>query len=148
MKILVVSSHEQQFGGGEGRMSFEFAVELSKRHKVTLVFPGTDAGTLPGGASLAVYPIRSIDYTLPAMSGGEIHALFRFLDSYRPDVIHSHTPWFLGAMVQLWKEGSNRSEPRSMKPLPTTTARSCRKDWRSWSAALQSSMSVQQPRLK
>ena len=102
MKILVVSSHEQQFGGGEGRMSFEFAVELSKRHKVTLVFPGTDAGTLPGGASLAVYPIRSIDYTLPAMSGGEIHALFRFLDSFRPDVIHSHTPWFLGAMVQLW----------------------------------------------
>ncbi len=102
MKILVVSSHEQKFGGGEGRMSFEFAVELSKRHQVTLVFPGTDAGKLPRGATLKVYPVRSIDYTLPAMTGGEIRALFRFLDSYRPDVIHSHTPWFLGVMVQLW----------------------------------------------
>ncbi len=102
MKILVVSSHEQQFGGGEGRMSFEFAVELSKRHEVTLVFPGKDAGILPPGASLKVYPVRSLDYTLPAMTGGEIRALFRFLDSYRPDVIHSHTPWFLGVMVQLW----------------------------------------------
>ena len=102
MKILVISSHEQQYGGGEGRVAFEFAVEMSKRHDVVLMYPGVVPERLPEGARLEVYPIRSIDYTVPALTGGEIGAIFRFLDSFRPDVIHSHTPWVLGAIIQAW----------------------------------------------
>ncbi len=102
MKILVVSSHEHLHGGGEGRLAFEFAVELSKRHHVALVYPGGVPDRLPEGARLEVYSIRSIDYIVPALTGGEFRALFRFLDAFRPDIIHSHTPWFLGAIIQLW----------------------------------------------
>jgi glycosyltransferase involved in cell wall biosynthesis len=102
MKILVISSHEQQYGGGEGRVAFEFAVEMSKRHRVVLMYPGTVPESLPAGARLEVYPIRSIDFTVPALTGGEIRAVFRFLDSFQPDVIHSHTPWVLGAIIQAW----------------------------------------------
>jgi 1,2-diacylglycerol 3-alpha-glucosyltransferase len=102
MKILVISSHEQQYGGGEGRVAFEFAVEMSKRHDVVLMYPGTAPESLPTGAKLRVYPIRSIDYIVPALTGGEFKAIFRFLSTFKPDVIHSHTPWVLGAIIQAW----------------------------------------------
>jgi 1,2-diacylglycerol 3-alpha-glucosyltransferase len=102
MKILVVSSHEHLHGGGEGRLAFEFAVELSRRHRVVLVYPGGVPDKLPEGARLEVYPVRSVDYTLPALTGGEFRTLFRFLDAFQPDIIHSHTPWFLGAIIQFW----------------------------------------------
>jgi 1,2-diacylglycerol 3-alpha-glucosyltransferase len=102
MKILVVSSHEQEFGGGEGRLAFEFAVEMSKRHQVVLMYPGKAPAALPPGARLTVHTIRSLDYTLPALRGKELLALVEILDDFRPDVVHSHTPWFLGVMVQAW----------------------------------------------
>ena len=102
MKILVVSSHEQEFGGGEGRLAFEFAIEMSKRHEVVLMYPGRGPEALPPGARLTVHQIRSLDYTLPALKGEELRALLRFLDAFSPDVIHSHTPWFLGAIAQAW----------------------------------------------
>jgi 1,2-diacylglycerol 3-alpha-glucosyltransferase len=102
MRILVVSSHEQTFGGGEGRLAYEFAVEMSKRHEVVLMFPGKASGALPHGARLTTYTIRSIDFTLPALTGSEIRAIYRFLDSFKPEIVHSHTPWFVGAMVQAW----------------------------------------------
>jgi 1,2-diacylglycerol 3-alpha-glucosyltransferase len=102
MKILVISSHEQHYGGGEGRVAFEFAVEMSKRHNVVLMYPGTVPERLPEEARLRVYPIRSIDFTVAALTAGEFLAIFRFLDSFKPDVIHSHTPWLLGAIIQAW----------------------------------------------
>jgi glycosyltransferase involved in cell wall biosynthesis len=102
MRILVVSSHEQEFGGGEGRAAFEFAVELSRRHEVVLMYPGLQPEQLPEGARLRVYPIRSLDYTLPALRGRELAGILRFLDEFSPDVVHSHTPWFLGAITQAW----------------------------------------------
>ncbi len=102
MKILVVSSHEHLHGGGEGRLAFEFAVEMSRRHQVALVYPGGPPDRLPHGARLQVYTIRSIDYVVPALTGGELRALFRFLNDFQPDVIHSHTPWFMGAIIQFW----------------------------------------------
>jgi glycosyltransferase involved in cell wall biosynthesis len=102
MRILVISSHEQHYGGGEGRLAFEFALEMSKRHHVVLMYPGEAPEKPPAGMPLEVFPIRSIDYTLPALTGGEIRAIFRFLDSFRPDIIHSHTPWFLGSIIQAW----------------------------------------------
>jgi hypothetical protein len=57
---------------------------------------------LPPGSRLSVYPIRSLDYTLPALRGSELLDIVRYLDQFRPDIIHSHTPWFLGAIVQAW----------------------------------------------
>ena len=102
MNILVISSHEQHYGGGEGRVAYEFAIELSRRHDVVLMYPGEMPAALPDGARLRVYPIRSIDYTVPALPGGELRAIFRFLDEFRPDIVHSHTPWLLGAIIQAW----------------------------------------------
>jgi glycosyltransferase involved in cell wall biosynthesis len=102
MKILVVSSHEQHFGGGEGRLSYEFAVEMSKRHEVVLICPSTKPDPLPEGAHLVIYPLRSIDFTLAALTGGEMRAILRFLDTFDPDIIHSHTPWIMGAILQAW----------------------------------------------
>ena len=102
MKILVVSSHEQEFGGGEGRAAFEFAVELSRRHEVVLMYPGRQPTYLPAGARLRVYPVRSMDYTLPALRGAEVARILKFLGEFSPDIVHSHTPWFLGAIVQAW----------------------------------------------
>ncbi|HET6451487.1 MAG TPA: glycosyltransferase [Spirochaetia bacterium] len=102
MKILVVSSHEQDFGGGEGRAAFEFAVELAKRHDVVLMYPGHQPTSLPQGARLRVYHVRSMDYTLPALRGAEVAGILRFLQELSPDIVHSHTPWFLGAIVQAW----------------------------------------------
>ena len=102
MNILVVSSHEHLHGGGEGRLAFEFAVELSRRHRVVLLYPGGVPDKLPEGARLEVYPVRSVDYTLPALTGGELRTLFRFLKTFRPDIIHSHTPWFMGSIIQFW----------------------------------------------
>ena len=101
MRILVVSSHEQEFGGGEGRLAFEFAVEMSRKHDVVLMYPGTVPEPQPG-LRLRVVPIRSLDFTLPALKGSELRGLLRFLGEFRPDVIHSHTPWFLGAITQAW----------------------------------------------
>jgi 1,2-diacylglycerol 3-alpha-glucosyltransferase len=101
MKILVVSSHEQEFGGGEGRLAFEFAVEMSRRHEVLLMYPGKVPEPRPD-LRLHVYPIRSMDFTLPALRGSEMRKILRFLDEFQPDIIHSHTPWFLGAIAQAW----------------------------------------------
>ncbi len=102
MKILVVSSHEQEFGGGEGRLAFEFALEMSKRHEVVLMYPGKMPDALPPGARLTVHPIRSLDFTLPALKGKELAAVVGFFRAFSPDIIHSHTPWFLGAVAQAW----------------------------------------------
>jgi glycosyltransferase involved in cell wall biosynthesis len=102
MKILVISLHEQRIGGGEGRLAYEFAVEMSRRHAVALVYPGLAPDKLPDDAHLIVYPIRSLDATIPALTGGEMRALFRFLGEFKPDVIHSHTPFLLGSIIQAW----------------------------------------------
>jgi 1,2-diacylglycerol 3-alpha-glucosyltransferase len=102
VKILVVSSHEQEFGGGEGRLAYEFAIEMSKRHEVLFVYPGKGPKDLPPGARLTVHPIRSLDYVLPALRARELGAVLRHIGAFRPDIIHSHTPWFLGAIVQAW----------------------------------------------
>lgn len=102
MRILVVSSHEPEFGGGEGRAAFEFAVEMSRRHEVVLLYPGRSPATLPPGSRLRVFHVRSVDYTIPALRGSDLAAILRFLDEFSPDVVHSHTPWFLGAAVQAW----------------------------------------------
>jgi glycosyltransferase involved in cell wall biosynthesis len=102
MKILVVSSHEQEFGGGEGRLAYEFAIEMSKRHEVLLMYPGKAPNALPPGARLTVHPIRSLDYVLPALKARELSAILARCTSFRPDIVHSHTPWFLGAIVQAW----------------------------------------------
>jgi 1,2-diacylglycerol 3-alpha-glucosyltransferase len=77
-------------------------VEMSLRHRVVLVYPGIVPDRLPAGASLEVYPVRSIDFTLPALTGGEMRTLFRYLDAFKPDVVHTHTPWFMGAIIQYW----------------------------------------------
>jgi 1,2-diacylglycerol 3-alpha-glucosyltransferase len=102
MKILVISLHEQRIGGGEGRLAYEFAVEMSRRHTVALIYPGTVPDNLPDDAHLLVYPIRSIDATIPALTGGEMRALFRFMGEFAPEIIHSHTPFLLGAIIQAW----------------------------------------------
>jgi glycosyltransferase involved in cell wall biosynthesis len=102
MKILVISLHEQRIGGGEGRLAYEFAVQMSRRHTVALVYPGMSPDNLPDDSHLLVYPIRSIDATIPALTGGEMRALFRFLGEFKPDIVHSHTPFFLGAVIQAW----------------------------------------------
>jgi 1,2-diacylglycerol 3-alpha-glucosyltransferase len=102
MKILVISLHEQRIGGGEGRLAYEFAVQMSRRHTVALVYPGTTPDDLPDDAHLLVYPVHSIDATIPAMTGGELRDLFRFVTEFAPDVIHSHTPFFVGSFIQAW----------------------------------------------
>jgi 1,2-diacylglycerol 3-alpha-glucosyltransferase len=65
------------------------------------MYPGRVPEAQPG-LRLRVFPIRSMDFTLPALRGAELRGLLRFLEEFHPDVIHSHTPWFLGAIAQAW----------------------------------------------
>lgn len=110
MKIAYVSAFSEGNGGGEGFYAFDLAHNAAKTNEVLMICPSD--GLYEEGLAdcktdcdLKIYNLKSEGdpkVRLPDFTQKSINRLFEFLDEYKPEVVHSHTPIGLGLIVQIW----------------------------------------------
>jgi glycosyltransferase involved in cell wall biosynthesis len=107
MKILVLTYFYRNFGGGEGRVSYEIADNLAKNkeNEVFLLAPGKVFGMHKEGP-LNVITYKSVgdgDFTAQSMSWMGLRKIYKILQEVNPDIIHSHCfvpP--VPSLIQIW----------------------------------------------
>ncbi len=104
MKVVFISMFRSGHGGGEGRVAHELAHHFAQRHDTVLICPAERTG-LYRENELKIYGIQSAgadEFHMPVLSGKTVSGMFDFLDSFNPDVVHSHEPALMGLIGQIW----------------------------------------------
>lgn len=107
MKILVLTYFYRNFGGGEGRVSYEIADNLAKNkeNEIFLLAPGKVFGMHKEGP-LNVITYKSVgdgDFTAQSMSWMGLRKIYKILQDVNPDIVHSHS--FVPPvpnLIQIW----------------------------------------------
>ncbi len=106
MRVAFISLFRSGHGGGEGRVAHELARHFAKHHDVVMICPSTETGlTEQEESGLRVFGVRSAgdgEFQMPALSAKTVRALFDFLDTFAPDVVHAHEPALMGLIGQVW----------------------------------------------
>ncbi|HQF46552.1 MAG TPA: glycosyltransferase [Anaerolineaceae bacterium] len=104
-KILFISIFEEGEGGGEGRVAYEMARWFSHSFPVVMLCPGESTGLASdpdGFRRFRVQSARQGSLSMPLLSALNVHLIFKFLDEFKPDVVHIHDPALLGVVGQFW----------------------------------------------
>ncbi len=105
MKIAFFSAFQEGYGGGEGTVTFELAYAAAKRNQVALILPGKDISRSReknGLIKLTTISLAEKDFAVQSLSGKNVQAIMDFLDKFKPDVIHAHTPTPTCMIGQIW----------------------------------------------
>jgi len=104
MKVVFISMFRSGYGGGEGRVAHELAHHFAKKHDTVLICPAERTG-LYQEDSLKIYGVQSAgvdEFHMPVLTAKTVNHIFDFLDSFNPDVVHSHEPALMGLIGQIW----------------------------------------------
>lgn len=104
-RILFISIFREGFGGGEGRVAYEMARWFAKHYDVVMLCPGDVTGLSVDETGFKRYTVRSTDeknISIPLLTQVNISRIFKFLNTFKPDVVHAHDPALLGVIGQLW----------------------------------------------
>lgn len=104
MKVVFISMFRSGYGGGEGRVAHELAHHFAETHDTVLICPAERTGLYQEN-SLKIYGIQSAgvdEFHMPVLSAKTVTNIFDFLDSFNPDVVHSHEPALMGLIGQIW----------------------------------------------
>ncbi len=106
MKVAFISLFRRGQGGGEGRVAHELARHFAERHDVVMICPAGETTLLKEERDgLKVFGVRSAgdgEFQMPALSAKTVRAMFDFLDTFNPDVVHAHEPALMGLIGQIW----------------------------------------------
>ncbi len=106
MRVAFLSLFRRGHGGGEGRVAHELARHFAEHHETVMICPSRETGLFQEEDSqLHVFGVRSAgegEFQMPALSAKTVRALFDFLDTFSPDVVHAHEPALVGLIGQIW----------------------------------------------
>ena len=109
MKILYFSAYEEDYGGGEGKITWELAHESVRiGNEVMMLAPNVKGRGFKFGKSndlnIYFYPSLSILEQLYvfAISPLTTRRLYQFLDEFNPDIIHFHTAMASVFLLEAW----------------------------------------------
>jgi glycosyltransferase involved in cell wall biosynthesis len=106
MKVAFISLFRRGHGGGEGRVAHELARHFAERHDAVMICPSSETGLFEEEDSeLRVFGVRSAgegEFQMPALSAKTVRAMFDFLDTFSPDVVHAHEQALIGLIGQVW----------------------------------------------
>lgn len=109
MRILYLSVRNENDGGGEGRISWELAVESAKYgNEVLLLAPNETAygfrSETRDGLHIQYYPAHCLAHSLFVMPGTKTltKELLDILNAFNPDVVHYHFPFPPAYILQSW----------------------------------------------
>ncbi|KKR06394.1 MAG: Regulatory protein RecX [candidate division WS6 bacterium GW2011_GWF2_39_15] len=109
MKVAILAAGAQDTLGGETRVALELASSLSQITEVALVYTG-EVNEIKKEGKLLKVSLEGGGYendNLPVFTTTTLQFLFDFLDSYKPDIIHSHSIWLAPFVAQLWALSNN-----------------------------------------
>lgn len=95
MRIVVLTTFKEGYGGGTGRVAYDMAYALSKEHEVAFIRPADKTGILEKKGKLTVFGVKSKGrnhITLAFWTPKNKKAVLEFIDNFKPDVIHSNEP--------------------------------------------------------
>lgn len=106
MKVAFISLFRPGHGGGEGRVAYELARHFAEQHDVVMLCPAEETALFhEDDSQLKIFGVRSAgdgEFRMPALSARTVRAVFDFLDSFKPDVVHAHEPALMGLIGQIW----------------------------------------------
>lgn len=126
MKIILVTPFREYVGGGMGIIAYEVARNLSIRgNRVILICPGNKKTALvtksPNLRYLTIKSAGKDESTIPALGLGALSFIFKKLESFSPDIIHSHDIGPLALVAQFWAIKTKVPFVYSTHMLPTKT---------------------------
>lgn len=110
MRIVLTTMFDETSGGGIGRVSWEIAPALAKRHHVLLIHHARTTRLSKPIPSLTLLQLRSsgeVFSIVPYFGLESIKALFRFLAAFDPDVIHAQDLSPVSLLTQIWATAHN-----------------------------------------
>lgn len=122
MKVLFITCSLEDDPSGGAIVSFELAHAFSKKHETAIIGPDPRQGITKEQTGLIKYSVKSIavkQININKMSRRELLAMFKFIETFSPDIIHSHSPIDLGLVVQTWAIAHNVPYICTMHALPT-----------------------------
>ncbi|HRI05489.1 MAG TPA: glycosyltransferase [Candidatus Dojkabacteria bacterium] len=109
MKIVYLAAGTESTLGGETRVAMELSVAMSKYAEVAIIFTGKENRIYHEDGLLKV-SLEGGEYTggeLGVFTPATVQFYFDFLDSFKPDVIHSHSAWLAPFIGQVWALNHN-----------------------------------------
>lgn len=104
MKVVYLAAGAEETLGGETRVAMELSMAMKEYADIAIVFTGREnriyeedgimkvslEGGWYGGEELGVFNTETISF------------FFDFLDSFKPDIVHSHSAWLAPFIAQVW----------------------------------------------
>lgn len=109
MKIVYLAAGTESTLGGETRVAMELSVAMSQYAEVAIIFTGKENRIYHEDGLLKV-SLEGSEYTggeLGVFTPATVQFYFDFLDSFKPDVIHSHSAWLAPFIGQVWALNHN-----------------------------------------
>ncbi len=102
MRIVILTTFTEGYGGGTGRVAYDMAYAFSKEHEVAFIRPAEKTGILEKKKNLIVFGVESKgrgNVTLAFWTPKNKRAVLGFIDSFKPDIIHSNEPINLDSIL-------------------------------------------------
>ncbi len=102
MKIVILTTFKEGYGGGTGRVAYDMAYAFSKEHQVAFIRPAEKTGIIKKTKNLTVFGVESKgkgNITLAFWTPKNKKAVLEFIDNFKPDVIHSNEPINLDSIL-------------------------------------------------
>lgn len=105
MKVVYLAAGSEGTLGGETRVAMELAYAMSQLGETAIVFTGTKNQISKSG-NLTKVTLEGSDFekseNIGVFTPNTIKFFFDFLDSFKPDVMHSHSAWLAPFIGQVW----------------------------------------------
>ncbi|MBI2356661.1 glycosyltransferase [Candidatus Dojkabacteria bacterium] len=124
MKVVYLAAGTEETLGGETRVAMEISQAMSEYAETALVFTGTENRIYKEDGMLKV-TLQGGDYEsgeLGVFTPNTVQFFFDFLDSFKPDIVHSHSGWLAPFIGQIWAVNNNIPYFYTSHYLPTKIA--------------------------
>jgi glycosyltransferase involved in cell wall biosynthesis len=105
MKIVVTSNYKIGNETGTSHIADGLSRELAKKHQVTYICPGERYQISKINARFTILTIPSVEIneiSVPLITPTVMFDVFKYLNSFNPDVVHAQNPFLISDLAQRW----------------------------------------------
>lgn len=122
MRIVITSNYKIGSETGTAYVTEELCKYLSKKHTVLYICCGDKYKVTEITKKFKVITIPSIEinkFALPLISPGVFIKIFKYLDKFKPIIVHAQNPLLISNMVQTWSQLNNVPLVVTFHHIPT-----------------------------